>query len=1193
MHNVNKNKSLVIVTMAILIGSSFTILSTMTSTKASTIFSSGFETGDFEGFSWDSGCSVQSSVKNTGSYAAIFPTSTDDCCCYETSLSTVDVREYVRISTLPDSWETINLMRLWTADYEDIAIVTFDNNDGSYYLTLYHAYPSEDWNGYEFSLAVNTWYCIELRYVKSPSAGEYRLYLNGQEVVTLTGLNTNSATVGQVLIGRQWDDATTNLYVDDVVIADSYIGPLDQSPVYYNLAINASGSGSINPDVGSYQYSNGSLANVSAIAGLGWMFSYWLRNGTNVGSANPYEFTVNANYNLTAVFTLANQNQIIFNSGFESGSLSDFTGQRDVNGTSTVASEFTIVHSGSYSGIFTITANGGYADTYKTLASANSAVYDEFYVRFSELPTSGKGVNLGFVTNTAAGGYEPIAAIGLVYYNVLGSVVWKMSYLKNGVYTTLYDSVVPPVTPSTNTWYKIGLAVNVSGSLGTVETYINGVKDSDLSDTSYFDNNDVGNVNMLFYGVDGYTEATYPVSVWIDDITYTDPPPATTQDGRSVVSCQNILSSQFKTGYTSQQSLKFYMPDQAQVTSQAMLIIHGESNNGQQSTPLTITLNGAQVYSGTISSSVYFYLDFNVSSIVYWWGQNTTYPYEWKYNTANIVFSTSGDACWNVKVDVWVTYKASNNFNRVSDTWAQWYEIHQGTQSTASFNTPLPDSRAFETSISISWHHNTDNTPRTLYLYVNGYEVTQWTILDDSTVSYDITAYVMGIAGGDIYVCSSKPSVEIGLKLYSPTSNWGFCGNITTLTRPCVAPDSSTYWSEDYYSQTSHAGNIYHTFSDGSNTLFGTYSFETIGKSNNVVDSPTFSSFVTIAPFTEGYYSRILLSMNMHVRVIKPNGQNDSINFIYAAPGQNGGSSMVGPLLTANGGVLCLSLLTAAVEIPFSTLILGAMSELVAYGGSIDELTYDYETGGAYMQYASTEEGPKSFVFRYEPTFTGGAGIYTIVTETHFMIIQPNGEKESSFSFTNSFDFYYNVKTDNFDDNIRNGAFWNALGANGGWTHESNGQLRVVVPSGTGQAQAGYVTKSSYNFYNCITSIDVSEHDNLGEMTLMICNSKTTSSDPYSLDNWYRIIKSNGYVVVQSKINGTITDLITTTTWQGATGNLQIYVADGTMSFYENGQYKCSTNFGLPSYYCYIYVMTSSNSAVNYGSDAFDNYYLK
>jgi len=69
-----------------------------------------------------------------------------------------------------------------------------------------------------------------------------------------------------------------------------------------NLTITVTAGGTTSPAPGTYTYTNGTVATVTAIPNIGYIFDYWELNGTNVGSANPYPLTMDANYALHAVF---------------------------------------------------------------------------------------------------------------------------------------------------------------------------------------------------------------------------------------------------------------------------------------------------------------------------------------------------------------------------------------------------------------------------------------------------------------------------------------------------------------------------------------------------------------------------------------------------------------------------------------------------------------------------------------------------------------------------------------------------------------------------------------------------------------------------------------------------------------------------------------------------------------------------
>jgi hypothetical protein len=108
-------------------------------------------------------------------------------------------------------------------------------------------------------------------------------------------------------------------------------------------------------------------------------------------------------------------------------------------------------------------------------------------------------------------------ALGLKYSG--GSVKFFAAYLKNGNIVNLFSSAN---TPQINTDYCLEIKASVSSSSGSVESWVDGVKDDGLSDASGFDNDDGGNINYAFVGCDNYVEESYPLTVWVDDVVVAD-----------------------------------------------------------------------------------------------------------------------------------------------------------------------------------------------------------------------------------------------------------------------------------------------------------------------------------------------------------------------------------------------------------------------------------------------------------------------------------------------------------------------------------------------------------------------------------------------------------------------------------------------------------------------------------------------
>jgi hypothetical protein len=78
----------------------------------------------------------------------------------------------------------------------------------------------------------------------------------------------------------------------------------ENPPTVYSLTVEApTGNGTTDPATGSYDYNEGTNAQISASAASGWAFDHWLLGGLNVGSSNPLTVLMDGNHTVKAVFT--------------------------------------------------------------------------------------------------------------------------------------------------------------------------------------------------------------------------------------------------------------------------------------------------------------------------------------------------------------------------------------------------------------------------------------------------------------------------------------------------------------------------------------------------------------------------------------------------------------------------------------------------------------------------------------------------------------------------------------------------------------------------------------------------------------------------------------------------------------------------------------------------------------------------
>ena len=184
------------------------------------------------------------------------------------------------------------------------------------------------------------------------------------------------------------------------------------------------------------------------------------------------------------------------------------------------------------------------------------------------------------------------------------------------------------------------------------------------------------------------------------------------------------------------------------------------------------------------------------------------------------------------------------------------------------------------------------------------------------------------------------------------------------------------------------------------------------------------------------------------------------------------------------------------------------------------------------------------------------------------------------------------IFSDDFNDNSINTDKWDTLEYNTGDAVETNQRLEFHCPNS--QDIAGLVTKSTYNFSNKEVKVLV-HNTEISEVDLMISPSKTTNSNPYDLNEWYRIILYHhadyNRCYVQKKVSGSVTTLYYGS-WISSEEVLKIRVEDNTVKFYEGDTQRASTSWELSSQNCYIYVYGRSGGTDYVGTDWADNFEL-
>ncbi|MHA1288464.1 MAG: hypothetical protein ACTSPB_13755, partial [Candidatus Thorarchaeota archaeon] len=184
MSNMFQKKSLLYLFVVILIGL-LIVNSNFQPVFATTIFSDGFESGDFSAWTGTDGSpSVQSSVVNSGSYAMQADAAYDAWVgAYKDvgTQATVFFRAYLRFTSVPDAdGEALRIMHLGTdvtmRTYVQIKYVT-DHIEWQ----LWERDDGGDWHSASSSTPTfnaNQWYCVEVKRYCAGGTGEVRLYVD-------------------------------------------------------------------------------------------------------------------------------------------------------------------------------------------------------------------------------------------------------------------------------------------------------------------------------------------------------------------------------------------------------------------------------------------------------------------------------------------------------------------------------------------------------------------------------------------------------------------------------------------------------------------------------------------------------------------------------------------------------------------------------------------------------------------------------------------------------------------------------------------------------------------------------------------------------------------------------------------------------------------------------------------------------
>ncbi len=191
------------------------------------IWFSGLETGDFSECVGNSlgSPSVQTSIINSGNYAALFPSSANSA---KESLTVLNLSAaYTRAYIYVDGIVSNNTFILSHQDSTDTQIEALLLNNGNQLFILDSSFSTVGTSVQ--SLPTNAWNLVEFKTVIGAGTGSVEVKVNGEVWISVGSLTNNAAgNVDRLFFGNLCLDPSSgvNIYIDDISIDSAvYPGP--------------------------------------------------------------------------------------------------------------------------------------------------------------------------------------------------------------------------------------------------------------------------------------------------------------------------------------------------------------------------------------------------------------------------------------------------------------------------------------------------------------------------------------------------------------------------------------------------------------------------------------------------------------------------------------------------------------------------------------------------------------------------------------------------------------------------------------------------------------------------------------------------------------------------------------------------------------------------------------------------------
>lgn len=455
---------------------------------ATPLFTDGFESGtilttDTPAGAWTAKTgtvAASTTAKNSGTYSCRCDKSVGFSYVSETiaGQTTVFARGYFDFGTLTADATGCRSDLIWFLGGTTKVGGTIIYYDTDHWTVKLHTmYPTDAYSdGYTCGLVINCWSCIELKFVKaSGTSGEYRLFLNGTDVMDRTAVNTSGAPdIDTVKMGAidEYHEESGYVYLDDCVIDSSYIGPIGAAdttkPTYSSATANETIAGrACNFSV--------TLADETALAnftfGCNNTASGAWSNATAVSISGTSYVASNASLTLNSTVGVVIQWEFWFADSSNNLNNTGIQTLTTINATAIMSFPYTISSAGSY----TIGVSTNVSTAYGVTIHANNV-----YLDGQNLLLNGSGSNIMYWLAGAV--YDNVTLVNLNCTFFSACVKTDQAFTRVDVENSTFGNSTDGIL------YYIGVSNSTIRNVYCYECSYHGVKIRDSSYNILLDN---------------------------------------------------------------------------------------------------------------------------------------------------------------------------------------------------------------------------------------------------------------------------------------------------------------------------------------------------------------------------------------------------------------------------------------------------------------------------------------------------------------------------------------------------------------------------------------------------------------------------------------------------------------------------------------------------------------------------------